>query len=234
MIQENLDSNSASRKVFNLSGFAKIMADPLSTKASIVALLDLCGKVVKYLRDVNDAPKICKRLTVELSATRGILDTPREAAQDAKASSQDAWSATIRSLAEDEGLLNQLRDVLNILLNKLDKELSADGLRKVARRLLWPFKIEDAEKLLQIIDRQKLLLIMALENDHVALSKEIWNDTRSIRANVKALNDSVNRMVQRQVDQERQVILDWLTPTDYSSQQSDLFLHDRREPASGY
>jgi hypothetical protein len=74
------------------------MAAPLSTTASIAALLDLCGKVLKYLRDMKDALKVCKRLTVELSASRGILNALSETVQDAEASPQDAWSATIRSL----------------------------------------------------------------------------------------------------------------------------------------
>jgi hypothetical protein len=207
------------------------MADPLSTTASIIALLDLSGKVLKYLRNVKDSPKDCNRLIVEISSTRGILDTLSETVKDAETAPQDAWSATIRSLDKNEGPLKQLGEALTSLHSGLYKAASAKGLTKVAKRLLWPFKKEDAEKLVKTIDRQKLLLMLALENDHVALSKEIQNDTRIIRADVKAVKDDVSRLDRRQDDQERRTILDWLTPLDYGTQQSDFI--NRRQEGTG-
>jgi hypothetical protein len=207
------------------------MADPLSTTANLINLLDLCGKVLKYLRDVKDGPKDCTRLMVEISSTRGILDTLRETVKDAETAPQDKWSATIRSLDKDGGPLKRLGEALTSLHGELYKAASARGLTKVAKRLLWPFKKEDAEKIIKIIDRQKLLLILALENDHVALSKEIHSDTRIIRADMEAFKDNLDRLKWRQDDHDRRNILDWLTPINYGTQQSDFI--SRRHEGTG-
>jgi len=87
------------------------MADPVGTMVSIITLLDLCAKVLKYLRDVKDGPKDCSRLKTEISLTRGILETLRETVEDAENASQESWSATIWSLNKAEGPLPQLKEV---------------------------------------------------------------------------------------------------------------------------
>jgi hypothetical protein len=66
------------------------MADPLSTIANIIALLDLCAKVLKYLRNVKDRPKDCNHLMMEISSTKGILETLRETVEDAETAPQEA------------------------------------------------------------------------------------------------------------------------------------------------
>ena len=46
-----------------------------------------------------------------------------------------------------------------------------------------------------------------------------------------AIEDSVNRLIKHQDDTERQTILDWLTPINYTSQQSDFIA--RRQKGTG-
>ena len=46
-----------------------------------------------------------------------------------------------------------------------------------------------------------------------------------------AIEDGVNRLIKHQDDAERQTILDWLTPINYASQQSDLIA--RRQEGTG-
>jgi hypothetical protein len=59
-------------------------------------------------------------------------------------------------------------------------------------------------------------------------SRIITNITMLIAFNSRLTRDSVVKLVRRQDDQERQTILDWLTPIDYSTQQSD-FISKRQE-----
>jgi hypothetical protein len=49
--------------------------------------------------------------------------------------------------------------------------------------------------------------------------------------NSRLTRDSVVKLVLRQGDQERQTILDWLTPINYSTQQSDFI--GRRQEGTG-
>lgn len=44
----------------------------------------------------------------------------------------------------------------------------------------------------------------------------------------------VVKLVQHQDDQERRVIISWLSPVDYATRQSDLLVGDRKERANGY
>jgi hypothetical protein len=200
------------------------MADAIGATASIISLLDLCAKVLKYLRHVKDGPKDCNRLKMEISSTRGILETLKETVEEAESLPQEGWSATIRSLNTNEGPLKQLEKGLTTLHDELSRVVSTKGLRKVSNRLLWPFKKDDAENLIKSVDRQKLLLMIALENDHVTLSREIQKDTRIVK-------DGVDRLTRRQDDQECRTILDWLTPIDYGAQQSDFI--SRRQEKTG-
>jgi hypothetical protein len=66
--------------------------------------------------------------------------------------------------------------------------------------------------------------MLAFANDHVALSKEIQKDSRIIK-------DGVNQLNQRQYEQERETIINWLTPIDYALQQSDFI--SRRQEGTG-
>ena len=47
--------------------------DGLSVAASIIAVLQLTGEVIKYLNDVRDAPKECQRCMTEASNLQNLL-----------------------------------------------------------------------------------------------------------------------------------------------------------------
>ena len=52
-----------------------------------------------------------------------------------------------------------------------------------------------------------------------------------ISQKVSQTNEGVTRLVSKQEDQDRQAMLDWLTPIDYAAQQSDIL--SRRQPSTG-
>ncbi|RYP20071.1 hypothetical protein DL765_002997 [Monosporascus sp. GIB2] len=197
------------------------MAEAVGLTASIVTILDLSGKILAYLRDVKDGPKDCNRLKLEVRSTEGILKTLKETVEDAEAEPQEKWSTTIRTLNKDEGPLKQLEEVLHTLNNILEKTASATGLRRIHSKFLWPFKKEDTKKWLDDIERQKSFLLLALENDHLPLS-------RAILKNVK---DGFQKWDKAQDDHELHNLLKWLAPIDFASQQSDFI--NRRQAGTG-
>ena len=163
------------------------MADPLSITASIIAVLQLSSTVLKYLVDVKDASADRKSLIYEISSTRGILSTLNETVDDARLSGE-TWSATVRSLEHPDGPLRVLTTTLQQLSATLQGSASATGIKKAANSLRWPFKQSEVEKILSVIERQKSTLSLALENDHIALSREIRNNTEAIRDDVTGLS----------------------------------------------
>jgi hypothetical protein len=162
------------------------MADPLSVTASILAVLQLSSTVLKYLVGLKDASADRRSLIREISSTRGILSTLNETVDDARVSGE-SWSATAQSLADPDGPLGVLTTTLQQLYATLQGSASATGIKKAANSLQWPFKHSEVEKILSIIERQKSTLSLALENDHVALSREIRSNTEAIRDNVAGL-----------------------------------------------
>ncbi|KAH0562324.1 hypothetical protein GP486_002978 [Trichoglossum hirsutum] len=135
--------------------------DPLSISASIVALLQLSSKVIKFLRDVKDAPDDVKRLMVEVSSTKGLLLTLLDLVE-----SGEAGSNTVNSLNAPNGPLKQCRSALDCLAERV---LPAVGLDKARKALLWPFQKGEVREILSAIERQKTLFSLALHNDHLSI-----------------------------------------------------------------
>lgn len=163
------------------------MADPLSVTASIFAVLQLSSTVLKYLIGVKHASGDRRGLIREISSIRGILSTLSEIVDDARVSGE-TWSATAQSLADPGGPLEVLTTTLQQLSAALQESASATGIKKAASSLQWPFKHSEVEKVIGIIERQKSTLSLALENNHVALSREIRSNTEAIRGDIAGLS----------------------------------------------
>lgn len=199
------------------------MADPLGATASILTLLDECAKIIEYIQQVKDGSSERTRLMMEISSTKGILEALVATVKRSEETAE-AWSGTIRSLNQKGGPLDLLQEVLVALHHEFHRVASAKGAARMGKSLLWPFKKKDVEERLRVIDRQKLLLTLALENDHVSLSREICSDTHAIRSDVTAIRADV----EQRKDKE---ILNWLTPVDYAPQQTDFI--NRRQAGTG-
>ncbi|OBT38470.1 hypothetical protein VE00_11134 [Pseudogymnoascus sp. WSF 3629] len=152
------------------------MADPLSATASIIA----------------GASADRRNLIHEISSTRGILSTLNETVDDARVFDasvfDESWSATIRSLEDPNGPLNVLKTTLQSLATTLQGSAPATAIKKAVDSLRWPFKQSEVDKILRVIERQKSTLSLALENDHISLSREIRNNTEEIRDDVADLS----------------------------------------------
>lgn len=91
--------------------------DPLSITASIVAVLQLSSKVVKYINSARGAKQERKSLREELRTCEGILQQLKDEADDSEKG--QAWSATIKALEAPEAPLGRLW----VALNKVEERL---------------------------------------------------------------------------------------------------------------
>lgn len=142
--------------------------DPLSLSASIVAVLQLTGKVIQYLNCVKGAPKDRQRLLSELCNVNCILYILQNQADQAENGEQ--WSLTLHALSSPGGLLSQFEASVESLTFKLSP---VEGWAKVGKALRWPFEKDEIHTILEEIERQKSGFILAQQNDHIALSKAI-------------------------------------------------------------
>jgi len=166
------------------------MGDPLSATASIISILQLTASVTAYLRDVRSASKDCKSLLLEISAARGILTTLSETINDVKDSGN--WTVTIKTISEPDGPLSILHTLLQDLDTKLKRVASTTKVKKVTQSLIWPFTNKETEQAIRVVERQKTLLALALQNDHILLSQEVKADTATIRHDVQQIQRGVN------------------------------------------
>jgi hypothetical protein len=135
------------------------MADPLSTTASIIAIIQLSSAVVEYINGVRGATKERKRLRDEVRACEFILQQLKDDADDAEEG--EAWSETIKALEGTDAPLGRLRVALNVVKAKLEHHIRLEALTS----LKWPFNEKEIDKIISAIEREKALLQLALTND---------------------------------------------------------------------
>ncbi|KAH7355923.1 hypothetical protein BKA66DRAFT_613171 [Pyrenochaeta sp. MPI-SDFR-AT-0127] len=130
------------------------MMASLSETASIITVLQLCSKIVKYIGNVQSASKDRKRLRDEIRACERIL---QELKDDADDSEGEAWVDTIKALERPDGPLIRLLEVLQVEA----KFQTKDSLRKSLR---WLSMEKDVLKLIEMIEQEKRLLNLAISN----------------------------------------------------------------------
>ena len=142
--------------------------DTVSVSASIIAILQMTGTVIQYMSSVRGALAERERILVELNGINIVLIQLQGPAEDAEAGSPpdqvDNWSQTLQSLNGPNGPLKIMEQVLSTLQSKL---APTRGLRNVKKTLTWPFQKEEVKELISTIERQKTLLNLARQNDHM-------------------------------------------------------------------
>lgn len=108
--------------------------DPLSVTASIVAVVQITATVIDYLRSIKDAPKDRARLAIEASSVYNRLVNLQYRLEEGERG--ERWFTGIRALAVQNGPLDQYRNTLE----QLQEKITGGGrLRKLGDALLWKF-----------------------------------------------------------------------------------------------
>ncbi|KAK5127530.1 hypothetical protein LTR85_006869 [Meristemomyces frigidus] len=218
--------------------------DPLSVSASIIAVLQLAGSVLSYLKSVHDAPKECEHFAQETTNLHSLL--VKLLARLQEPDSAQEWYREVRWLAVSDGPLDQCKTALA----KLDSKLApAKGVAKLTRPLLWKLIRADVNGAMARTERLKTLTQIALQMDHFKLSQAISHysiaikgDTVVLRADAKRLEISLKALVDSTavtqgiahhikddtaslrdvaLTERKLAIAEWLCRTDYSEQQHD-------------
>lgn len=136
--------------------------DPLSATASIIAVLQLTGRVLTYLHDVKDAPKECKECMIDISNSNTLL--LRLNLRLSEATSSEPWYREVETLAAKDGLLDQYRLALQRLQDKVNPTKAA---KRLSTKLLWTSVKNDVAAVQGRLQRLTSLVSIALEMDHL-------------------------------------------------------------------
>jgi hypothetical protein len=228
----------------------------METTASIIAVAQLCEKVVKYIIAVSGAKEEKQRLRLRVRACHALLLQLRDDVADSD--EVEEWSKTLKLLSSP---LARLQEALSLAAVALS---ARDG---IGEKLRWPFKEKDVEKLIEAIKCEMAMVSLALEGNATSLlieinacskrneqhlvdvknaleirTKETHFTLRSINGELETIQTAQNnvrvkveelhgRQDTEKILRKRQQILDWLTPIDHASEQRDAI--SRRQPGTG-
>ena len=186
--------------------------DPLSASASIIAVLQLAGKVAQYLNSIHNAPKERDAVFKEISSIVGVLFLMKDTVD--RTQKEIPSTGSVSSLAVPGGLLEQFQKTLERLAAKLSP--ASTTLKRIGRVLHWPFAKDEISGILDSIERTKTRFLLALQADHFDLSLEN-------KATIEKLGDNVEAMRITHDDEAGRQMLLWLSPVNMDQKQQDVF-----------
>ena len=139
--------------------------DPCSAvglAASILQIINTTAQTIQYLKDVRDAPEERAQIQQEADSLLGLLKSLRDRMEHANR--KDPWYLQICSLEGQGGPLDQYQSAMIALAKNLKP---GSGVKKLEKRLLWTFDKKQIKATLDLIGRLKLLIILALQGDHL-------------------------------------------------------------------
>src|SRR5438045_1585305 len=116
--------------------------DPLSTTASIIAIIQLSSEAIGYISGAVGATKERMRLRNEVLGCESILQQLKDAANNTEEGKE--WSETIKTLEASDGPLGRLWAALSVVKARLEPKT---GMRKALSTLKWPFDEKEVEKI---------------------------------------------------------------------------------------
>ena len=134
----------------------------IGLSASVTTLIDVTLKTIKYLSRVKEASNDRLTLSTEISSLLPLLMDLRD--QIDEKNNGETWFDCVRSLGVKNGPVDQLREALEQLTEKL-KPKSKSGLKNLTRALIWPFDKDYCEEILRKVERAKNIINLAVQRD---------------------------------------------------------------------
>lgn len=128
--------------------------------ASIIQLISVTTKTVKYLNNVKNATKDRARLSEEVISLLALLMKLRDKVEEP--TTTNTWLTGVRVLGVGNGPLDQLKVAMEKLVKRL-KPLS--GIKGAGRALIWTLDKEECLAALSKIERLKTLIGLALQEE---------------------------------------------------------------------
>ncbi|KAL9034131.1 MAG: hypothetical protein Q9180_005577, partial [Flavoplaca navasiana] len=203
----------------------------IGLSASVSTLIDVTLKTIKYLTRIKEASNDRLTLSTETSSLLPLLMDLRD--QIDQKNNGEAWFDCVRSLGDKNGPIDQLREALVQLTEKL-KPKSKSGLKNLTRAFIWPFDKDYCEEILRKIERVKSKISLAVQRDTFTLGQAIKADTARLPLIGERVSTLAHHADNQQVNEEatqQKGILEWLSPLNFFATQQDTLA--RREKGTG-
>jgi len=139
------------------------MAEALGIVSSIISILQATQTVITYVREVDASSQERSDILSEANNLFRFFLVLKDKIPD-RPQPRDPWYTTLKSFEAPDGPLEQLKVLLERLASKLK---CAKVFKKFGNALFWPFRRQEVKEILDSIERQKNLISLALEKDHM-------------------------------------------------------------------
>ena len=148
--------------------------DPLSTTASVIAVIQLTSKIFDLCRDyclaVKHARKDIQKLRDEILSLEEVLTRVRDLETESNS------LPILQTLSRADGPLDRCRRDLSDLVQKLG---TSEGMRQFGLRgLKWPFSSKEVDSTVQSLFRHRSTFNIALTADNMYVISPHHSDSR--------------------------------------------------------
>ncbi|KAK4442326.1 ankyrin repeat-containing domain protein [Podospora aff. communis PSN243] len=208
------------------------MAEPLGIIGVIGVASQIIGFAINSGLDWKEAPDDVRGFLAELAGLKTVLAesaTNLARNEDFKNAFHGRHSAFLSQLASPaaqgttnmEALLETCRQELEALLRDLEK--SEKGHRMGWNRFKRAFLSSRTRESVQDVCRRCQTLNNLLSVDTLALLANTHMQITASREEQREIHGTVKQLWSHTETEQRDVLLKWLTPTDYAAQQNDYF-----------
>jgi hypothetical protein len=202
------------------------MAEVVGLAASIAGLVELAFQIVGYFNAVKAGEEEKGRLRDEISSASFLLLMLKDRASPSSPNATSLQTAT--ALASRYGPLNQFKECLELVADKIAGGSGKGRLRSAVTSMSWPFKKSEIAQLLASLERQKALFNLALQDDHLLVHPDF--DYRARWLWLRALSLAMSRSMEALEHQVDQVLEKVDLVRD--EQQGDLFFTQTPQSAN--
>ncbi|RFU31833.1 hypothetical protein B7463_g4512, partial [Scytalidium lignicola] len=230
------------------------MGDPFGTTTGIAGIISLViqitKEVVQFGLDWKDAPENVKTFMAELGTLKTVLSETNTNIifnPDFAEVFQGQHSLLLKQLGSHAPPTTDAKSMLQVCQRGLDSLLKELKKRGQDHRLGWErlkgaFLAKDTRDSVENLCRQCQTLNNMLSIDTAVIGVTTFKEIKDVRREQQewrqedtkissAIKRDVDQSIRWQNNRDFQTILDWLTPIDYATQQSDFI--NRRQAGTG-
>jgi hypothetical protein len=152
-----------------------------------IAILQLIGKITTYTRTASGSRNDRERLRTQLQACENVIHLLQD---NCPSDASPTWIQAMDRLAEPGKPLDCLLKALESAAPKL---LDGTGIRTA---LKWPFKKDEVETLMKVVDQNTTLLLVALNTDSGRLLHSLNGQFGDQKARIEELRQKVQALGQ--------------------------------------